>query len=170
MAQETRPVLTEYLARHYVSLKHRLTRLLGSSDLAGDALQDTWLRLQSRPEEDEVQSPVGYVLRVAVNIAVDIRRRQARTLSWDEVQEVQSLVDPAPGPARTAEARSEMALLLERVGRMPARRQDIFLLVHWEGLSHKEAADRLGVSQRTVAYELKRAHEAVDAVMNPDKK
>ncbi len=170
MAQETRPVLTEYLARHYVSLKHRLTRLLGSSDLAGDALQDTWLRLQSRQEEGEVQSPVGYVLRVAVNIAVDIRRRQARTLSWDEVQEVQSLVDPAPGPARTAEARSEMALLLERVGRMPARRQDIFLLVHWEGLSHKETADRLGVSQRTVAYELKRAHEAVDAVMNPDKK
>ena len=170
MSEEVRLLLLDFLSQRYGDLKRRLTRVLGNDDLAGDALQDTWLRLQSREEEDAIQSPGSYLVRVAVNIAVDIRRRQARTLSWDEVQEVQSLVDPAPGPARTAEARSEMALLLERVGRMPARRQDIFLLVHWEGLSHKEAADRLGGSQRTVAYELKRAHEAVDAVMNPDKK
>ncbi len=170
MVEETRPALAEYLARHYVSLKRRLTRAVGSSDLAGDALQDTWLRLQSKEEDASIQSPAGYLLRVALNIAVDIQRRQTRSLSLEEISELQLIADPAPGPAQTIEARSEVESLLERVHRMPKRRRDIFLLVHWEDMPHKEVAEQLGVSLRTVAYELKHAHEALNAAMNHEKK
>ncbi len=170
MTEETRPALTDYLTRHYVTLKQRLTRAVGSSDLAADALQDTWLRLQSKGEDETVQSPAGYLLRVALNIAVDIQRRQTRSLSFDELSELQLIADPAPGPAQIFEARSDMAALLERVGRMPARRRDIFVLVHWEGMSHQDVAAQLGVSLRTVTYELKSAHEALSAVLNHEKK
>lgn len=172
MTEETRPALTDYLARYYVTLKQRLTRAVGNSDLAADALQDTWLRLQSKGEgEDEpVHSPAGYLLRVALNIAVDIQRRQTRSLSFDELSELQLIADPAPGPAQIIEARSDMAALLERVGRMPERRRDIFVLVHWDGMAHKDVAKQLGVSVRTVTYELKSAHEALSAVLNHEKK
>jgi RNA polymerase sigma-70 factor (ECF subfamily) len=36
MTEEARPILSEYLTRHYSNLKQRVTRLLGNSDLAGD--------------------------------------------------------------------------------------------------------------------------------------
>ncbi|MBO9355679.1 sigma-70 family RNA polymerase sigma factor [Bordetella petrii] len=170
MAEETSPFLTDYLARHYVSLKRKLTRAVGSSDLAGDALQDTWIRLQAKGEDEPVQSPAGYLLRVALNIAVDIQRRQTRSLSFDELSELHMIADPAPGPAQTVEARSDMAVLLERVSRMPPRRRDIFVRVHWEGMAHKDVAKQLGISTRTVTYELKSAHEALSAVLNHEKK
>jgi RNA polymerase sigma-70 factor (ECF subfamily) len=170
MTEDVRPILSDYLSRHYASLKRRVTRLLGNGDLAGDALQDTWLRLQSREEEDAIQSPGSYLVRVAVNIAMDIQRRQSRSLSIDEVQSLMELSDPAPGPARTAELRSEVTSLLQLIDRMPERRRTILMLVRWEGLPQKEVAARLGLSVRVVEHELKRAHDFLDARMNHDKK
>lgn len=155
MTDDTQPALSDYLTRHYARLKLRVARLLGSDDLAGDALQDTWLRLQGAQDKTEVRSPMGYLIRVAVNIAVDIQRRQSRYASIDEID---AFVDPAPGPAQTAEARSELKVMLKLLDRMPERRRQIFLLVHLEGLQHRDVAQTLGISMRTVAYELKNAH------------
>lgn len=170
MTEDARPILSDYLSRHYASLKRRVTRLLGNGDLAGDALQDTWLRLQSREEEDAIQSPGSYLVRVAVNIAMDIQRRQSRSLSIDEVQSLMELSDPAPGPARTAELRSEVTSLLQLIDRMPERRRTILMLVRWEGLPQKEVAARLGLSVRVVEHELKRAHDFLDARMHHEEK
>ncbi|WP_398501205.1 RNA polymerase sigma factor [Variovorax sp.] len=170
MADDARPVLLDYLNRHYASLKLRVTRLLGNGDLAGDALQDTWLRVQSKDEEDPIHSPGSYLVRMAVNIAVDIQRRQARSLSLDEVGALLELPDPAPGPAQVAEARSDLQALRHWMERLPARRREVVVLVHMEGLEHKEVARRLGISVRTVAYELQHAHDYLNARMNDDGK
>ncbi len=170
MTGDTRPVLSDYLSRHYASLKRRVTRLLGNSDLAGDALQDTWLRLQSQEDEGLVRSPGSYLVRVAVNIAMDIQRRQSRSLPLDEIESLMALSDPAPGPARQAELRSEVAAALRHIERLPERRRTILLLVRWDGLPQKEVAQRLGVTVRVVEHELRRAHDYLDARMRDDKK
>ncbi|MDF3837590.1 RNA polymerase sigma factor [Cupriavidus basilensis] len=169
MTEDTRPILSEYLARHYGSLKQRVTRLLGNGDLAGDALHDTWLRLQSKDNAGPVQSPGSYLVRVAVNIALDVRRRQSRSLPFDEIESLMALSDSAPGPAQTAELRSEVEEALRFIDRMPERRRQILMLVRWEGLQQKEVAARLGVSLRIVENELKRAHDYLDAQMHNKK-
>ncbi|AJC19284.1 RNA polymerase sigma factor [Pandoraea pulmonicola] len=164
MSDDTPPmVLVDYLTKHYSTLKSRVTRLLGNGDLAGDALQDTWLRVHSRKEENEILSPAGYLLRMAVNIAVDIQRRQGRSLPLDEIEELMDMADPAPGPERIAEGRSRIEALREAIDRMPKRRRQIVLMVHWDGLEQKEVAKRLGVSLRTVESDLKRAHDSLIA-------
>ena len=60
--------------------------------------------------------------------------------------------------------------MLTLLDRMPERRRAVALLVHAEGLTQNEAAQRLGVSLRTVEYELKRVHERVDAYLAAEKK
>ncbi|GAA4332071.1 sigma-70 family RNA polymerase sigma factor [Pigmentiphaga soli] len=168
MADDARPVLVDYLARHYASLKLRVARLVGNADLAGDAMQDTWLRLQSRDADQAgapIQSPASYLVRTAVNIAADIQRRQARSLPADEVEALKALADPAPGPEQVAAARADIGDLLKLVETMPARRREVFVLIHWEGMSQPEAARRLGVSLRTVEYELKYIHDHLNARM-----
>lgn len=160
MSDETPVVLADYLAKHYASLKARVARLLGSGDLADDALQDTWLRVNSRPhEEGAIHSPTGYLLRTAVNIAVDLRRRQTRAVSLDEVDQLMDLADPAPGPEQVVEGRSRLEALRAFIERLPERQRQVFLLVHWEGLEQKDIAQRLGVSLRTVESDLKKAHD-----------
>jgi RNA polymerase sigma factor (sigma-70 family) len=166
MSEEARPVLLDYLTKHYSSLKLRVARLVGNGDLAHDAMQDTWLRVQDKKENTKdapILSPASYLVRMAVNIAVDIQRRQARSLPLDEVSALMALADPAPGPDRVAEARSEMEGLLKLANAMPERRREIFILVHWEDMSQPQVAKHLGISLRTVEYELKYIHDHLNA-------
>lgn len=163
MTDETRPVLADYLSTHYGTLKRRVSRLLGSSDLAGDALHDAWLRLNAESADNAdtrlVRSPASYLVRMAVNIAVDTLRRSSRSLPLDEVNALLELADSVPGPAQTTEGRAELAALIKLLERMPARRREVFVLVHWECLTKEQVAARLGCSKRTVEYELKYAHD-----------
>lgn len=185
MAEDTRPVLMDYLSRHYDLLKRQLGRALRNTDLAEDALHDTWLRVHGQDkgeskgesngeakaerEQDPIRRPGGYLVRMAFNIALDIQRRQSRNLPFDEIDALLELADPAPGPDRTAEARSQLDAVVRLLERMPARRREVVVLVHMEGLTQPEAARRLGVSLRTVEYELKHAHGYLSARMGNDK-
>ncbi|MCA1325590.1 RNA polymerase sigma factor [Herbaspirillum sp. alder98] len=160
MVEDVRSTLLGHLASRYGDLKRRLTRLLGSDDLAGDALQDTWLRLQRMDADTSpIMNPHAFLLRMAANIAVDQRRSQSRALPPGEIAELLDLADHAPGPEQTVEARSEVQALLRLLERMPARRREILIMVRLEGMLQKEVAERLGISLRTVEHELKRAHD-----------
>lgn len=181
MAEDTRPMLMDYLSRHYDTLKRQLGRALRNPDLAEDALHDTWLRVNDQgKQEDEgdgpiqpiqpIQRPGGYLVRMAFNIALDIQRRQSRNLPFDEIDALMELADTAPGPERIAEARSQLDAVVRLLDRMPARRREVVVLVHMDGLTQPEAARRLGVSLRTIEYELKHAHDYLSARMAHDKK
>jgi hypothetical protein len=62
----------------YDNLKARLTRRLGSADLAGDVMQDTWLRLQDTGSTASVRQSDAYLYTIAINIARDRLRASAR--------------------------------------------------------------------------------------------
>lgn len=155
--------LRDFLVRRYDDLKRRLTLHLGSADLAGEALQETWLRLENSKESNEsVQYPLSYLMRMATNSALDRLRAEKRFLSGDEVDQVLStLSDPMPGPAQTFEARSEAERLALVIQKMPVRRRNILILIRVDEMPRQEVADRLGVSLSLVDRELKRAHEYV---------
>ncbi|MDR2323966.1 MAG: RNA polymerase sigma factor [Acidovorax sp.] len=167
MSGEAQPVLLDYLNKSYASLKRRLTLVLGNADLASDALHDTWIRVKDKDDRRLIEQPGAYLMRVATNIAADIQRRQRRSLSGDEVDALLAeMEDPAPCPQRTAEARSDLNALTQLMALMPERRRVILVMVHWEGVAQKEVASRLGTSLRTVEYELRRAHDVLDAHMD----
>lgn len=170
MTDDARLALTDYLAKHYAHLRRRLTQVLGNSDLAGDALQDTWVRLHGKEDESPIQSPTGYLVRMAVNIAVDIQRRQSRSVSFEEVSALMEQADPAPDPAQAAETRSELDKVVKLMERLPERRRTILMLVRLEHLPRKDIAKRLGISTSVVEHELRRAHDFLDAHMNNEKK
>lgn len=165
MTEDAYPSLIDYLSKHYATIKLRVARLLGSSELADDALHDAWLRLKTKEAEGPVQSPSGYLVRMAVNLAIDVKRRHGRSVSMEEVSTAMAWSDPAPGPAQTAESRHDLETLVRLVEQMPARRRAIFVMVHWEGVLQEEVARRMGCSKRTVEYQLRQAHDFLAAKM-----
>jgi RNA polymerase sigma-70 factor (ECF subfamily) len=159
MADSARATLRERLVQRYGQLKTLLSRKLGSSDLAGDALQDTWLRLESAENIDSVRNPDAYLYRMAYHAAIDKQRAEDRRLSVGEVEAMLDLVSPEPGPAQIAEANSDLNALVRVLEQMPKRRRDILLAVRLDGLGQREVAQRFGISLRLVELELKRAQE-----------
>jgi RNA polymerase sigma-70 factor, ECF subfamily len=159
MTDSSLAVIRRLFVDRYDDFKRRLAKHLGSDDLAGDALHDAWLRLESTEAIGIVQSPPNYLFRIALNAASNQRRLQKRHASAVEVERLLELPDGAPNPEETTAARSDLAAFKAILAELPPRRRAIFLAARMANIPRQEIADRLGVSRRLVAKELLLAHE-----------
>ena len=150
-------VLQQRLLMRYAFFKKRLTKYLGSADLAADALQDTWLRLERGGELSTLRSPDNYLYSMAVNIARNHIQVASRRLSSSEIEALLEIEDEAPDAARVVEARSSLQALVAIIAELPERQQAILLAARVDGLSRREIAQRFGVSVRFVQRELQEA-------------
>lgn len=159
MTETALSVIRRLFVDRYDDLKKKLTKRLGSADLAGDAMQDAWLRLARVDSIGVVQSPGSYLFRIALNAAADQRRLERRHMSAVEIDSVLELPDDAPTAEEVAIARSDFEAFRTIMAELPARRRVIFLAARLGNVPRQEIADRLGVSRRLVAKELMLAHE-----------
>lgn len=161
--QDGRQTLRAILTDRYEWLINRLTRHLGSADLAGDALHDTWLRLERDGEFGEVRDPVAYLLRTATNADHQRRRIEQRRLRLLDQH------DAAPSAIADLnaelESRSDLEAMKRAIGKLPERRREVFLAIWVEKASPVEIAARHGVTVRTIQMELKRALEDIAALV-----
>lgn len=149
--------LRELLVHRYDELKKRLTRQFGSEEIASETLHETWLHLQRDGDAGPVHSPRAFVLRTAANLAKDRQRAERRRAKRSEIDDALQVPDTAPDPARIAQARIDLDIVKTAIAELPARTQAILFASRLQGLSHQAIAEQLGISRRTVLYELKRA-------------
>lgn len=142
--------LIQVLSESYGELVGYLTRRLGGRSEAEDAFQDTFLRAQGIAPAAEIANPRAYVFRIAENVATDrLRGRvaQKRYFSADEVPDT-------PADIASAEQIVDYRQRLERletiIGALPARQRQVFLMHKFDGLSHAEIAQELGISKSGV--------------------
>ena len=161
--------LRRVLLQRYEDLKSRLTRHLGSSELAGEALQDTWLRLQRGEGILSVQNHDAYLFRVAVNLARDRQRGEGRRLNTNEVETLLTIVDDAPDSERVVAARSDVHALERAMADLPPRQRAILLAARLDGLSRREIARHYRISVRLVQRELQEAQDYCAARVKREK-
>ncbi len=160
MTETALTIIRRLFVDRYDDLKARLTQRLGSADLAGDAMQDTWLRLSRAESIGAVQSPRSYLFRIALNVAEDRRRMERRQrISAIEIESLLELPDHAPTPEQTMLARSDLEAFEAIVNELPERRRVIFLAARLGNVPRQEIADRLSISRQLVAKELRLALE-----------
>jgi len=151
-------LLSVFLER-YNDFRSQLKRRLGSEDLAHDAMQEAFLKVNDLPASASIQQPAAYLFRVALNIAEDQRRRDSRLLTGVEISELINMTDEAADPARIAQGRSQIDAFRRALRGLPERTQQMLLAARVHDLPHAEIARRYGVSERIVSKELKRALE-----------
>ncbi|WP_398496275.1 RNA polymerase sigma factor [Variovorax sp.] len=148
----------EFLVANYARLQRRLCRHLGCPDLASDCLHDAWLRLSERLPVPATRHPEAYVYRVACNLAIDRLRGNRAGQQVDDAEVVLAgFADPAPGPERIAEVRSDMAALEQAIERLPRRQRAVLLALRLEEMSRDEVAGRYRMSLRNVDTALRQA-------------
>ncbi len=144
-----------------------LLKMLRHPQDAEDALQETFVKAyRALPDFDGRAQLSTWLYRIAVNEALMIiRRKEIETISVDaptgpdDEAGPYDLVDWCCLPEDellTAEARQ---VLEEAVARLPASLRMVFLLRDVEGLSTRETAEALGISEGAVKVRLSRARE-----------
>lgn len=154
MSETTRAMLMRSLTMRYASLRARLARRLGP-ELAEDALQETWVRLETRGELGPVANAEAYLFRAALNVAGNMAKGEQRRLSPIEVDDLLNVPDDAPGPAIIAEDRASIAIVEKALAELSERQRIIFEEAFLGDASHHDLAARFGVTVRTIQKELR---------------
>jgi RNA polymerase sigma-70 factor (ECF subfamily) len=132
-------------------LRHRFPTI---SDV-DDIVQETYARLFRERRAGRVFEARSYLFPVARNVAFDIFRR-SRTIAIGGLGEMASLgvLEERPDAAEAASRDQEVELLHEAIALLPERCREVFALRRLQGLSHREIAMRLGISENTVDAQL----------------
>lgn len=157
MSSTSRGDLRHLLTHDYDDLQRALTRRLKSAELAGDALQETFVELSAGTDLPTVQRPKSYVFRMAINIALRKIKSEKRTVSLADAIAAFDIADDAPDAERAIEAKTELEALQSAVKELTPRRRAILHAARVEGKSLRVIAEEIGISQRMVEIELKNA-------------
>jgi len=146
-----------FLAERAMLLRLLVARL-GSVEEAEDALQDLWLKLET-VTGGPIAEPLGYICRMANNIAVDRRRRAARRADRDtDWLETQATADEHPDAERALIARERLGRVEATLAGLPDRVATAFRLYRFEDLSQKAIAEQMGITVSGVEKLLHRAY------------
>lgn len=156
-AKSARATLRDALVERYNQLRERLAARLGSQDLAGEALHETWLKLQDGAELAPVADPGAYLYRAAINTAWNLASSRRRVLGDGEIVEMMNVADDTPGPERIVMGRSELAHVWHVLGGLTPRQRHVFIESFTGSASHEELAEQHGVSVRMIQRDLRDA-------------
>ena len=152
--------LQDQVARLFEEARDDVYRYLLSLGLyppqAQEATQEVFLRLYtSLKKGEEIQNPRGWIFRVAHNLGLKVRARQASQSLFDPDLESQ-LAGSAADPEQSLLDR-EQSLRFHRAVQRLSEQQRRCLLLRLEGLRYPEIGTILGISPSAVGEFLRRA-------------
>ncbi|KGK41650.1 RNA polymerase sigma70 [Nitrincola sp. A-D6] len=158
--------LAQAVETYYEELRRFIRQRTGSSSIAEEVVQETWIRANATSTALP-DNPRAYLYRMAGNLAVDHLRRQK---SWEksvcfangeqdayEGTEAEELPNASVDPVEIAISQQELAALNAAVRELPEKCREVFLLYRGHGLSMREVATLLSISEKTVEKHIARA-------------
>jgi RNA polymerase sigma-70 factor, ECF subfamily len=157
-AAGSREAFATLLERHYDRIHRLAWRICGSSVIAEDVAQDVCVKLATAIRGYRGEAAFStWVWRITFTTASD-RMRAAQRITALEPSQMMALVDASPACAAPSPEDAVIgAELWEAVRELPPQQRDAVLLVYGEDMSHAEAAEIMGCSEKTVSWHL---HEA----------
>jgi RNA polymerase sigma factor (sigma-70 family) len=133
-----------------------------------DLAQEVFLRLLRYSEKTAVENPLGYLLRIAGNVASEWRERARVSKPHGREWLDDLLIEPDQEPENSvSQARSDENVQAA-VDKLPARQRQVLLLRVNEGLTYRQIAERLELSPRVVLRDLSRAYSQLRTRLDPE--
>lgn len=120
-----------------------------------DLRQEVYTRVYESALKRIPEKPKHFLFATARNLLID-RARQARVIPIDAASDMEAL-DPAsdtPGPDQIVMARDELRRLQAALEKLSPRCREAVVLGRIQGLSRREIASRMGVTEGTAAQYL----------------
>src|SRR5919197_3456727 len=138
-------------------------RQLGSPEEAEDALQATYLNacrsLLGGFEPDAAQA---WLFKVAQNVCLTRQRSRSRRARVERAQDLQEMQDFVAAPEKAGD---DLLGIEEALAALPDQQRRAILLREWQGLSYREVAEEMGLSQGAVETLIFRGRRSLAAAL-----
>jgi RNA polymerase sigma factor (sigma-70 family) len=144
-------------------------RLLRSPEEAEDAVQATYLNAcRSLGEGTRPRAGSAWLLHIARNVCFTRLRSARRRDGVERIGDITVLEETVAAPNRSYDS---LVGLTDALLALPERQREAILLREWQGLSHGEIAERLGITHSAAETLIFRARRSLaDALENPGKR
>ena len=122
-----------------------------------DIIQETYTRLLQAERVDHIRNPRNYAFQTALSVLVDhLRRRKVIPITTIANIEHLQVISDLPSPERQVIDREELHRLANVIAELPEKVREVFKLRRIEGLSQREVAEKIGISENTVEKHISR--------------
>jgi RNA polymerase sigma factor (sigma-70 family) len=155
---------------HQERLLRLCERMLGDPEDARDAVQEVFLKAYCKAADFRPHGQVyTWLYRIATNHCLNKlrRRRLVRFIQWEEPAENEAPPfdppDSAADPAAALESRRLWRQTRHAISGLPAGQRAVLVLARFEGMSYRQIADILGITEGAVESRLFRAMRRIEA-------
>ncbi|PUA29925.1 MAG: RNA polymerase subunit sigma-70 [Cellvibrio sp. 79] len=155
--------LGEVLIFNHAQLRSIALKIVGTTELADDVLQEAYLKLVEGAYAREVEKPFNYCCQVVRNLALDYYRRRSLEDTYRIYTEDGELphVPYECTPEKIISGRQLIESIDNALGKLPPRTRNAFELYRLSGLTQREIAKELDCSVTLVNFMIKDAVEAL---------
>ncbi|MCW3805634.1 RNA polymerase sigma factor [Plebeiibacterium marinum] len=119
-----------------------------------EIIQETFIRLWEKKHQiDTTKSFKSYLFKISYNLIIDQLRNRLKDKKYQEF-----LAHHFQSAVTEFESNIDYDIIKDKIGsvleELPEKRKQIFLLSREEGLSHKEIAEKLSISEKTVENQI----------------
>lgn len=168
--QDRSEALAEIARNHHSALVRFLALRTGSAEDAKEIVQEAYAKLLALDRSGTISFLVGYLWRIAANLAIDRGRQRAARSRLTEAA-LQPSTAFGPSTETVIELRQRLAIVERAISELPARCRQAFILRVVEGLRFAQVGREMGVSERMAKMHVARAMEylqhCLDAAERP---
>ena len=154
---------------HEAAVRAWLKRWTGRDQDINDVIQEAYCRLAAMENVTHIASGRAYLFQTTRNIVLEYVRR-SKIVHIDNVADVGalSIVDEAPPVDRIVGGARELQRVQELIERLPLKCRRVFVLRRIHGVSQREIARMLGITQAAVEKQAARGLKLILAALEGD--
>lgn len=158
--------------RYYKELIGYFSKTLNDTEHAKDVVQETYLRISAMGvRADAVLEPRAFLYQTAKRIVID-EWRKSKHFHFVDLDESEQISHAYEEPLEHLLSSNRIKTLHHTINALSPRCQEAFRLHKFEGYSHKEIADMMGISKNAVEKHIIKAllacKQSVDAMQKAD--
>lgn len=150
---------------HVKQLNYFVLRTAKSSSLAEDVVHDTFIKIWENREKIDCEQPFKpYLYTIARRHLLNLLRRARHEVSiMDEIKKNTSAEENATD--LLVDYTESSSIFKEAINSLPEQRREVFIRCRIQGLTYKQAAAELGVSESTVNNQMVKALKTIRGFM-----
>ncbi|WP_316793920.1 RNA polymerase sigma-70 factor [Pedobacter frigoris] len=153
--------LSDLYYLHVKQLKYFVQRTAKSAALTEDVVHDTFIKVwESRHKIDCEQPFKPYLYTIARRHLLNLLKRAQHEVSiLEEIK--QNVVHEENSTELLIDYTESSAIFIEAINRLPEQRKEVFIRCRIQGLTYKQAAAELGISESTVNNQMVKAFKSI---------